>query len=160
MKPEMTTAAEVSPCDGLTRLVGQQDEGSMAMRQMYCTFLKLQRGFEDILAPYGLVLSQFEALVKIGCKPGIIQQELVNVLLVTKGNVGALLDRLESIGLLERRAAANDRRANQLYLTAAGEALIVELFQKRQIFVNEVFKPLDIEQRKSLESLLKMIEPK
>jgi DNA-binding MarR family transcriptional regulator len=160
MKQDTTTAAEVSPCEGLTRLVGQQDEGSMAMRQMYCTFLKLQRGFEEILAPYGLVLSQFEALVKIGCKPGIIQQELVNVLLVTKGNVGALLDRLESIGLLERRSAANDRRANQLYLTVAGEALIIELFQKRQIFVNEVFKPLDVEQRKSLESLLKAIEPK
>ncbi len=161
MKQEIaTTAAGVSTCDGLTHLVGQQDEASTLLRQMAVTYLKLQRGFEDILAPFGLVLSQFEALVKIGCKPGIIQQELVNVLLVTKGNVGALLDRLESIGLVERRAAANDRRANQLYLTAAGEALIIELFQKRQVFVNEVFKPLDIEQRKLLESLLKVVEPK
>src|SRR5271155_5706324 len=157
MKPDSRPQAPCYPCDGLTRLVGQQDEASMAMRQMAHTYLKLQRGFEEILAPYELVLSQFEALVKIGCNPGIIQQELVNVLLVTKGKVGALRDRVESMGLVERRAAANDRRANQLYLTAAGEALITELFQKRQVFVNEVFKPLDVEQRKSLDSLLKAI---
>jgi DNA-binding MarR family transcriptional regulator len=162
MKTETPLQASSSPpcCDGLSHLVGQQDESSTAMRQMAVTYLKLQRGFEEILAPFGLVLSQFEALVKIGCKPGIIQQELVNVLLVTKGNVGALLDRLESIGLVERRADANDRRANQLYLTKAGESLITELFQKRQVFVTEVFKPLGVEQRKSLESLLKAIEPR
>jgi DNA-binding MarR family transcriptional regulator len=160
MKQEFQTQIAGCPCDGLTRLVGQQDEGSMAMRQMAVTYLKLQRGFEEILAPFGLVLSQFEALVKIGCNPGIIQQELVNVLLVTKGNVGALLDRLESIGLVERRADAKDRRANQLYLTAAGESLITELFQKRQVFVNEMFAPLSKEQCQSLETLLKVVEPK
>src|SRR5271154_3015070 len=144
MKPPISPQASVSPCDGLSRLVGQQDEASMAMRQMAITYLKLQRGFEEILTPHGLVLSQFEALVKIGCKPGVIQQDLVGALLMTKGNVGALLDRLESIGLVERRADANDRRANQLYLTAAGESLIVELFKKRQVFVNEVFGPLGV----------------
>src|ERR1700729_2773048 len=141
MKQETTTQEIFAPstaCGDLSRLVGRQDEASTAMRQMAVTYLKLQRGFEEILAPFGLVLSQFEALVKIGCKPGIIQQELVNVLLVTKGNVGALLDRLESIGLVERRADATDRRANQLYLTKTGESLIVELFQKRKVFVNEV----------------------
>ena len=131
----------------------------MALRQMAVTYLKMQRRFEEILGPFGLVLSQFEALVKIGCKPGIIQQELVGALLMTKGNVGALLDRLESIGLVERRADANDRRANQLYLTAAGESLIVELFKKRQVFVNEMFRPLNTEQCRSLESLLKAVEP-
>src|SRR5258708_19877565 len=68
-----------------------------AWKQLVVTYLKLQRRVEDMLAPYGLVRSQFEALAKIARKPGMIQQELVSLLLVTKGNVGALLDRLESL---------------------------------------------------------------
>lgn len=155
MGPEVRIPVE----NDCSRLRGDEDEATTAFRQLAITFLKLQRKVEDMLAPYGLVLSQFEALAKIGCKPGMIQQELVSLLLVTKGNVGALLDRLESIGLVERRADPNDRRANRLYLAAAGEKLVAELFQKHKAFVHEMFRPLNFEQRKSLESLLKILEP-
>jgi MarR family transcriptional regulator for hemolysin len=131
----------------------------MAFRQLVVTFLKLQRRVEDMLAPHGLVLSQFEALAKIGFKPGMIQQELVSLLLVTKGNVGALLDRLESIGLVERRPDLKDRRANRLYLTAAGLELMSTLFEKHRAFVQEQMRALSVEQQTTLQTLLKLIEP-
>jgi DNA-binding MarR family transcriptional regulator len=130
-----------------------------AWRQLIVTFLKLQRRVEDMLAPYGLALSQFEALAKIGIKPGMIQQELVSLLLVTKGNVGALLDRLEAIELVERRSDPNDRRANRLYLTPAGQRLITELFEKHCTLIQACFKPLNTSDRATLESLLKTLEP-
>jgi MarR family transcriptional regulator, organic hydroperoxide resistance regulator len=130
-----------------------------AWKQLVVTYLKLQRRVEEMLAPYGLVLSQFEALAKIGIKPGMIQQELVALLLVTKGNVGALLDRLESIGLVERRSDPNDRRANRLYLTKPGETMVAEIFEKHRAMVREMFQPLSREQRDTLESLLKILEP-
>ena len=64
------------------------DDALQAFRQMAYTYLKLQRRVEEMLVPYGLALSQFEALAKVGMNPGVIQQELVKYLLVTKGNVG------------------------------------------------------------------------
>ncbi|HEX4125407.1 MAG TPA: MarR family transcriptional regulator [Tepidisphaeraceae bacterium] len=130
-----------------------------AWRQLAVTSLKVQRRVEDELAPHGLCLSQFEAIAKIGIKPGMIQQELVTHLLVSKGNVGALLDRLQSMGLVERRPAAVDRRSNQLYLTAEGESLLKKLAVIRLDLARQTFGPLTAEQRRLLQGLLMIIEP-
>jgi DNA-binding MarR family transcriptional regulator len=143
----------------LCGLVFPHDEAVDAFKQLMFTFLKLQHQLEGVLEPHGLVLSQFEALAKIGLKPGMIQQELVKHLLVTKGNVGALLDRLESMGWVERRSCPNDRRANRLYLTERGKTTITEIIKKHRVFIAESFKPLSIEERVQLRSLLKTIEP-
>jgi len=123
------------------------------------TFLKLQRQLEDVLGPHGLVLSQFEALCKIEAVPGMIQQELVSHLLVTKGNVGALLDRLASMGLVERRADPLDRRANRLHLTPAGAATVRRIRAEHRAFIDASFKDLDDDQCLQLQRLLKAIEP-
>jgi DNA-binding MarR family transcriptional regulator len=155
MERETTIEAEKDIC--LINL--PQDDAVVAFKQLMVTFLKLQRQLEDLLEPQGLVLSQFEALAKVGMKPGMIQQELVQHLLVTKGNVGALLDRLESLAWVQRRSCPNDRRANRLYLTPAGETMIREIIQKHRVFIAESFKSLSTEQREQLRSLLKMIEP-
>ena len=141
-------------------LIAPEDEALAAFKQLWITFLKLQRQLEDVLEPQGLVLSQFEALIKIGLNPGLIQQELVKHLLVTKGNVGALLDRLESMGWVQRCSCPNDRRANRLYLTTGGTAMVQEIFKKHRVFIADSFQMLSIEQRLQLTSLLKTIEPR
>jgi DNA-binding MarR family transcriptional regulator len=145
--------------DELCLLAMPEDEALAAFKQLWTTFLKLQRQLEDVLEPHGLVLSQFEALIKVGINPGMIQQELVKHLLVTKGNVGALLDRLESMGWVERCSCPNDRRANRLYLTDRGRGTLREIIKKHRVFVAESFRPLSVEQRVQLQSLLKTIEP-
>jgi DNA-binding MarR family transcriptional regulator len=155
MEAEVDIQAAAEQC----ALLMPQDEASAAFKQLWVTFLKLQRHFEEVLEPHGLVLSQFEALAKIAIKPGMIQQELVKHLLVTKGNVGALLDRLESMGWVLRRADPNDRRANRLYLTPGGQTTILEIIKKHRAFIAERFSPLSIEQRVTLQALLKTIEP-
>lgn len=135
------------------------DDALQTWRQLVHTYLKLQRRVEEMLVPYGLALSQFEALAKVGMNPGVIQQDLVKYLLVTKGNVGALVDRLEEGGLIERRPDPADRRANCLFVTPAGAAIVTEVFEKHRVLVREIFSPLNSAQRKSLIGLLKEIEP-
>jgi DNA-binding MarR family transcriptional regulator len=126
---------------------------------MVHTYLKLQRRVEEMLIPYGLALSQFEALAKVGMNPGVIQQDLVKYLLVTKGNVGALVDRLEESGLIERRPDPADRRANRLCLTTSGTKMVMEIFEKHRVLVEEMFNPLAQSQLKTLRTLLKELEP-
>jgi DNA-binding MarR family transcriptional regulator len=155
MSSEVDFQAAADQC----MLMMPQDEASAAFKQLFITFLKLQRRLEDVLEPHGLVLSQFEALAKIAIQPGMIQQELVKHLLVTKGNVGALLDRLESMGWVLRKADPNDRRANRLYLPPGGRETILEIIKKHRAFIAERFGPLSVEQCGTLRSLLKTIEP-
>src|SRR5580698_5822592 len=146
MRIQEKTVSTPEPClcGGL-----EDDDALQAWRQMVHTYLKLQRRVEEMLIPYGLALSQFEALAKVGMNPGVIQQDLVKYLLVTKGNVGALVDRLEESGLIERRPDPADRRANRLCLTTAGTNMVTEIFEKHRVLVKEMLSPLDSAQRKT-----------
>ena len=148
---ELSTAA---PC------VFTADPALLAFKQLIVTWLKLQRQLEDVLDPHGLVLSQFEALCKVEAAPGMIQQELVSHLLVTKGNVGALLDRLASMGLVERRPDPLDRRANRLHLTEVGAELTRRIREEHRAFIDASFKDLDADRCQQLQELLKAIEPR
>lgn len=141
--------------DDIPLSAGPADDAALeAWRQLFVAFHTLRRPVEELLAPYGLALSQFEALARIGLRPGMVQQDLVPQLLVTKGNVGAMLDRLESGNLIERRPDPQDRRANRLFLTRPGKALVTEVFEKRQALVHEIMSPLEAREQKTLATLL------
>jgi DNA-binding MarR family transcriptional regulator len=55
--------------------------------------------------------------------------ELAEILVCDASNVTALADRLESKGLVERRADPADRRVKALVLTAAGARLREQVFE-------------------------------
>ena len=112
-----------------------------------------------MLAPYDLVMSQFEAMFKVGLNPGQSQQDLCAALLLTKGNIGALVDRLEGMGMIRRRPDEKDRRVNRLYLTPEGRERVTEIFSRHREMVHEMMEPLSHPQLAQLRSLLQLIEP-
>ena len=81
---------------------------------------RLQTAVTERLREIGLSVPQCDVLTTLTEAEGVSQQELAKRLYVTKGNISGLLDRLESAGLVERRAAAVDRRQYEIYLTPAG----------------------------------------
>jgi DNA-binding MarR family transcriptional regulator len=89
---------------------------------------RMERRLGQALAAHGLSLSQFDVLATLLHGEGITQQELAERLLVTKGNVVGLIDRVGAAGWVERRPDPEDRRANRLYLTDAGRKLLSEVF--------------------------------
>ena len=137
----------------------EDDSAFHAWRQLFITFAKLQRRCDTILAPHNLVMSQFEAMIKVAIRPGCSQQELSAALLLTKGNIGALVDRLEGMEMLARQPDATDRRVNRLYLTPAGKELVSQIFKQHMALVREMMKPLSEPQLKQLRSLLQLLEP-
>jgi len=58
---------------------------------------------------------------------GSTQQELCEVMDLTKGGMGKLVDRLERDGLVVRSEDANDRRTRRVHLTKGALALEDEL---------------------------------
>jgi DNA-binding MarR family transcriptional regulator len=83
-------------------------------------YQKVDSASAQLFQGHGLNTAQFDVLARVGAQPGMTQQQLAQSLLVTKGNISQLLDRMEQQGLVERR---QEGRNKHLYLTAQGQAL-------------------------------------
>lgn len=88
------------------------------------TYAKCQRILAARLADLDLSVAQHEILLAIGRDAGLSQNELARRLLVVKSNVTGMLQRLESRGLIRRKADKQDRRGRHVYLTAKGRRLL------------------------------------
>jgi MarR family transcriptional regulator, organic hydroperoxide resistance regulator len=94
------------------------------------------------LRAQGLTLSQFDVLATLRFSEGVTQQELAERLLVTKGNICGLLDRLAQAGWVERRQDESDRRANRLHLTPRGLRMVQSVLPVHDEVILEVFERL------------------
>jgi MarR family transcriptional regulator, organic hydroperoxide resistance regulator len=107
--------------------LAQRAEPAPDPLRVYFRVLRLQRRVGSAVArelkAFGLSISQFDLLSTLTEREGTTQQELAERLYVTKGNVSGLVDRLVQAGLVERRAAAGDRRSHALHLTEKGREL-------------------------------------
>lgn len=126
--------------------------------QMARTFYKMQRRIVSALAGRGVTLPQFDVLATLRFGEGVTQQELAERLLVTKGNVCGVLDRLERLGWVERRPDPGDRRANRLHLTRAGRGKIDGVLPAHDALVLHATRTLADADVRQLRSLLETLE--
>lgn len=81
--------------------------------------------FERTLGELELSPGLFALLVIVEANPGLNQARLAQAARLERSSLVPALDKLEARGLLARRDAPGDRRANGLHLTEAGAALMV-----------------------------------
>ena len=118
-------------------------------------FQRVDRASVDLLRRWDLSVAQFDVLVQVGLREGLTQQQLADQLLVTKGNVCQLLDRMEERGLLERR---QEGRANRLYLTDKGHALRAEAMPAQERLIEGIFAALPRAQQAALLASLRRLD--
>lgn len=107
------------------------------------------------LRPRELSLAQFDVLAQVGAAEGITQQSLADRLLVSKGNICQVLDRMEQRGLLVRR---QEGRANLLYLTAAGRQVFVRAVPAHDDAIGRQVATLSPTEQRLLLRLLRKME--
>ena len=78
------------------------------------------------LAPLDLKIAQLDVLMNLYRHPGMSQHDVARRLLVGRSNITMLLPQLEKQGVLRRESDPKDRRVMRLYLTPAGEALLMK----------------------------------
>ena len=89
------------------------------------TVWNLSRTF---FARWMLSPSQFNVINLLHDLPdGLSQTDLGRQLLMHRSNLTGLVDKLERRGLVERRAAPDDRRAYRVALTSSGTKLVDEI---------------------------------
>jgi MarR family transcriptional regulator, organic hydroperoxide resistance regulator len=93
---------------------------------------ELERRMNDAMRPLGLTAAQADALVVIGQAEPLSLKALGELLIAEAGHPSRLVDRLVAAGLVERRAAGDDRRRVELSLTARGRRLQERILSARE----------------------------
>jgi DNA-binding MarR family transcriptional regulator len=86
--------------------------------------LSVFQRFLGVFEELNLRPAEYSVLVLIADNPGRKQTAIAQVLGIKRANFVTLAHGLEERGLIERRAAAGDGRANALHLTRAGAAFL------------------------------------
>ena len=121
---------------------------------------RLLRNFIDHRAKSrGTTRAQWIVLFRLRQQEGLSQVDLAEVLELQPISLVRLLDRLVEHGLLERRPDPKDRRANRLFLTAAGRRLVDDLDSLRDAIASDVLRDVPGEAiQTSLDTLVEVKE--
>jgi DNA-binding MarR family transcriptional regulator len=87
----------------------------------------IRRAFDQKAAGFGVTRVQWKTLARLKRQPGLRQVELAEILEMEPITLCRVIDRLEEVGLVERKADPADRRAWRLETTAKAEPLIRKL---------------------------------
>jgi MarR family transcriptional regulator, 2-MHQ and catechol-resistance regulon repressor len=129
--------------------------GLLAWLRLARIFQKVERNSGEKLRGWDLNVAQFDVLAHVGASEGMTQQELADSLLVTKGNVCQLLDRMEGRGWISRRQQG---RANRLFLTDAGRRLFDEVVPAHEALIAGRFSVLSEGEQERLHELLRKLD--
>ena len=102
---------------------------------------------------------EYGSLVFLQIEPGADQRRLSEWLGIDPSKTSLLVDRLESMGLIERRISKLDRRARELFATPKGEAVWRRIYPKTKAANARVMSALSAAERKTfLDLLIRIIE--
>jgi DNA-binding MarR family transcriptional regulator len=112
----------------------------------------------DLLKKHGLTLPHFEVLMSLNAGEGISQQDLTERLMLTKGNICVIVQKMEAAGLIDRRTDPVDQRFHRLYMTDAGRKLIARVVPGHRDLSQRLFSGIDRADQKTLYDLLCRID--
>jgi DNA-binding MarR family transcriptional regulator len=115
--------------------------------------------FADAMGELEVSPGLFGMLVVIEANPGLKQTELAHAARLDRSSLVPALDKLEARHLVARRASAEDRRVNGLWLTREGSALLKKLKQRVTRHEQRLLRDLSADERATLVALLQRILP-
>ena len=114
--------------------------------------------FDEFMKPLGVTRSQWWVLSHLSRNDGMIQSDLADELALNKASLGALIDRLETSGLVERRADDADRRVKRLFLASHAQQFVQEMSARSHQMSERVLEGLSREERDELTRMLQRVK--
>ena len=125
------------------------------LRLLTCTQLIERRVRSGLREEFATTLPRFDLMAQLERhREGLKMNELSRLLMVTGGNISAIVDQLEKEGQVERLDDSADRRAFRIRLTRAGEKSFTEMARAHEQWVVELLAGLT---RKEHDELLKLL---
>jgi DNA-binding MarR family transcriptional regulator len=111
----------------------------------------------SIVKDSGLSPAQMHTVEIIGHNQDMRMKELAERLGVTTGTLTVGVDKLEKLGLVERKPHESDRRSWLIVLTEEGKEMYEQHHKYHQEFTNEISRDLTLEQINNLTEQLNII---
>jgi DNA-binding MarR family transcriptional regulator len=134
-----------------------RDHGSLRLwlRLLSSTHLIEQEIRSRLRQEFDSTLPRFDLMSQLERQPkGLRMGELSKRMLVTSGNVTAIVDQLESEALVTRKACDDDRRAFLIAFTEKGRKAFQIMAKAHEAWVEELFAGLKNNDKKTLHELL------
>src|SRR5256885_7236847 len=125
------------------------------LRLLTCTQLIEKQVRARLRSHFATTLPRFDLMAQLERhREGLKMNELSRLLMVTGGNITAIVDQLEKEGLVERLDEPADRRAFRIRLTRAGERGFAEMARAHEEWVVELLARLS---RREHDELLRLL---
>jgi DNA-binding MarR family transcriptional regulator len=119
------------------------DELRLWLRLLTCTTLIEREVRRRLRDRFGVTLPRFDLLAQLDRAPdGMTLSDLSKRMMVSNGNLTALVERLADSGHLARRTSAFDRRAQVISLTALGRAEFRAMAREHEGWIAGMFAEL------------------
>ena len=147
------------PLDAETKAAEQpqdhRDELRLWVRLLTCTTL-IEGGIRKRLRErFDVTLPRFDLMAQLDKAPeGLTLSDLSKRMMVSNGNMTALVERLVQTGHLARRTSDSDRRAQVVRLTDLGRAEFRAMAAEHEGWIAEMFEGLT---RREVEELLRLL---
>ena len=142
------------------RHIPADEEGlRLWLRLVDCTRLVEEEIRQALRETFAMTLPRFEVMSAINRVPdGLTMSELSQWLMVTKGNVTGIAERLSEDGYIKRRPTPTDRRSFCVTLTAKGQRLVSRMQAEHERIVEQIFDGLGLEDNDMLMGILARIK--
>jgi DNA-binding MarR family transcriptional regulator len=125
------------------------------LRLLTCTQLIERQVRSRLRSRFDTTLPRFDLMAQLERhREGLKMNELSRLLMVTGGNVTAIVDQLEKEGLVERLDEPDDRRAFRIRLTKSGERTFIDMARAHEEWVVDLLAGLS---RRDQDELLRLL---
>jgi DNA-binding MarR family transcriptional regulator len=117
-------------------------------------YVRSQKTLDRILAPYGSSAARYSLMSYIASHDRVRSADIIKAFALAPRTVTEAIDALEAEGLVQRRAAAVDRRAKVIILTPVGAKLFRRLEPIWETFGQRLLSALPAGERKQFGNML------
>ena len=124
--------------------------------RLLSTTIRIEDGIRQRLREdFDITLPRFDLMAQLERESeGLSMGELSRRMMVTGGNVTAIVDQLEKEQLVQRQVAATDRRSFRVLLTPVGRKAFARMASRHEQWVVDLFSGLSTRQQTQLHGLL------
>jgi MarR family 2-MHQ and catechol resistance regulon transcriptional repressor len=134
------------------------------IKQSLKLFIVLSRAYRSVsdqanksIQSFGVNPTEFAVLELLYHKGDQPLQQIGEKILLASGSITYVVDKLESKGLIVRRACEKDRRVTYASITEKGRAFIENVFPEHAQTIHETVSGLTAEEKEQAISLLKKL---
>jgi DNA-binding MarR family transcriptional regulator len=139
----------------------RHESDSKARLRLWIRLLRASRLIEGVArerlkSQFNATLPRFDVMAALyRNSDGMLMSEISRFLMVSKGNVTGIVDRLVSDGLVARSQRNGDRRTSFVSLTRRGRAAFAEMAAAHESWVDELLAGVSVRDAEQMSAKLK-----